>query len=118
MKAIRWPSSTSKAKVFGRALGQPDDEAGGEQPPDPDRILFLANEDLVAVAHRFAFQGDPLVVAAELVLEAFEELEAELALDPELGQVGDDLGHLDVDQGERVVGLRVDARAVPADTSV
>ncbi len=67
-----------------------------------------AGEDLVALVERLALQLDPLLGAAEGVLELLQRAQAELALAEELGNVGGALGHLDqADRVAVVVGLAV-----------
>jgi hypothetical protein len=85
--------------VRGRFV-QPDDEGGGEETAQPDRVLLLAGEDLVLLVELLALQLHPLFVAAEDILELLQRTQPELALAVELGAVADAVG--DFDETERV----------------
>jgi hypothetical protein len=97
-----------EGELLRRRLVQPDDEGGGEEAAQPDRVLLLAGEDLVLLVELGALELHPLFLRPEDVLELLQGAEAELALAVELGAVGDAVGHLGEPEGVAVViGLPV-----------
>ena len=48
-----------EGELLRRLLGEPDDEGGGEELAQPDLVLLLAGEDLVALVERLALQLRP-----------------------------------------------------------
>ena len=88
-------------ELLRRGVGQPDDEAGGEELAQPVEVLEVrVGEDLVTLGQLLALELDPFF-RAEDVLEALQRAEAELALAVELGGQVEALG--DLGDPDRVV---------------